>query len=116
MSSSKYIAAGGPETEDARLWDAASGELRHTLAGHAQGVRKVRFSPDSRCLAVITSDATVKLWDVPSGKIRATLKGHDGQYQNLGCIAFSPDRILASGSFDQTIRLRPLPEQPADEK
>ncbi|MBV9125780.1 MAG: hypothetical protein JO112_20715 [Planctomycetes bacterium] len=50
------------------LWDAASGWLKATLAGHAQGIRALAWSPDGKTLATASSDRTVRLWDLPAGK------------------------------------------------
>jgi WD40 repeat protein len=86
-----------------RLWDAASGALRRTLAGHTQPVWSVAFSPDGRALASGSTDNTIRLWDAASGALRRTLEGHT---QPVWSVAFSPDgRALASGSADNTIRL-----------
>jgi WD40 repeat protein len=51
----------------ARVWDAATGELRGALAGKAAGVRPMTFSPDGRYLAIGgRQDHT--LWDWAAGE------------------------------------------------
>ena len=63
----------------------------------------VAFSPDSRTVAMATTDRLVKLWDVATGKDLNTLTGHA---QHVTAVAFSPDgKLLASGGQDRTIRL-----------
>ncbi len=85
----------------AKIWDARSGELLHTLAGHTDLVNGVFFSPDSRWLATTSYDKTVKLWDVQTGQVQATLT----DFTDLTYAAvFSPDgNTLVTGSGDQTV-------------
>jgi WD40 repeat protein len=55
-------AAGG-----VKLLDAATGSVRHTLAGHADGANCLAWSPDGRLLATGGQDGCVRLWDPVSG-------------------------------------------------
>ncbi|MCB0158593.1 MAG: PD40 domain-containing protein, partial [Caldilineaceae bacterium] len=55
-----------------RLWDVASGQLRHVLSGHSGWVHFVAFSPDGRRLASGSADATIRLWEPAAGMCVAT--------------------------------------------
>jgi WD40 repeat protein len=69
------------------------------VSGSTDIVWSVKFSPDSRTLAIArgASDAgRVELWDIESGTLRRTIKGFDGA---VWSISFAPDgRTLVSGS------------------
>jgi hypothetical protein len=88
-----------------RLWDAATGQPRQTLAGHAAALRSgsVAFSPDGALLASGGMDRAVKVWDAATGAELLTLDDHTGP---VFAVAFSPDGArLASGSRDGTVKL-----------
>jgi WD40 repeat protein len=92
--------ATGSHDKTARIWDAHSGRLLHTL-NHDNWVFAVAFSPDGRWLATGSHDKTARIWDAHSGQL-LTLD-HDGAVQ---AVAFSPDgRWLATGCSDKTARI-----------
>src|SRR5262249_27501864 len=60
------------------------------------------FSPDSRNLATVSEDRSVRLWEVPSGRKVSTFHGHSLE---VWAVAFRPDgREVATGSSDGSIR------------
>ena len=94
----KTLATGGGEwaTPDCvRLWDVASGKLRHTFRDNQDDwyISGIAFSPDGKTLAY-SCDNFVRLWSVQSGHLLHTFSG-----ELVGDIQFSPhNRLLASGS------------------
>jgi WD40 repeat protein len=78
-----------------------------SLAGHADRVHSVAFSPDGKTLVSGSFDGTVRLWDVATHQqIGNPLTGHTGHTGPVLSVAFSPDgKTLASGSSDDTVRL-----------
>lgn len=57
----------------AKVWDAVTGKLKFTLAGHERDITSVSFSYDGSKLATGSEDGTVKIWDVATGQASTTL-------------------------------------------
>ncbi len=73
------ITAGGlnnrREAGELKIWDAASGELLHTLSGHTKLVLSVACSPDGKLIASGGFDRTVRIWNAETGVQTALFKG-----------------------------------------
>jgi WD40 repeat protein/serine/threonine protein kinase len=106
--------ASGSNDATIRLWDATTGQaLGEPLRGHETAVTSVAFSPDGKTLASGSWDDTIRLWDTATGRaLGEPLRSH----RQVQSVAFSPDQVqsvafspdgtmLASGSWDNTIRL-----------
>jgi WD40 repeat protein len=78
------------------IWDARTGQLVHTLAGHTAGVGDLLFSPDGHTLGSGGDDRLVRVWDVRAGTLRHTLVGHVAA---INAVIFSPDgrRLVSAG-------------------
>ena len=107
------IEAGG----EIAIWDVAIAELVMVLEEHPDPLFKAVISPDGTLLATSypqggdarypPSEATVWLWDLATGEMVAELSGHQGW---IAALAFSPDgTLLASGGFDNSLRLWGIP-------
>ena len=97
----RYVASGSDHI--VRVYDASSGQLIRSLAGHSGDVGALAFSPDSVLLASGSSDKTIKLWNVADGRLARTWSGHTDEVASL---AFYPDGgEIVSGSIDRTIRI-----------
>jgi len=97
----RYYAAGSDD-KTIKIWNAANGELIHSLEGHTDKVHSVSFSPDSESLASGSKDTTIGLWTLLNGK--ATIKQLKGHLDEVNSVVFSNNReLIASGSSDQTV-------------
>jgi WD40 repeat protein len=87
----------------ARVWDAATGQLRTTLTGHTGPVNDAGFSPEGKRIVTASDDGTARVWDAVTGQLRATLTGPAVEVRKA---AFSPEgkRVLTT-SADNSARV-----------
>jgi WD40 repeat protein len=86
--------------KQARLWDAATGTVRHTLEGHTKPVHCLAFSPDGKTIATAGADKSIRYWSVETGKGGLALFGH---HEVVSALAYSPDGgLLVSASGNLT--------------
>ena len=75
------------------FWQLCHERLRYRLQGNHAFSHRVAYSPDSRLLALASTDGTVKLLDAISGQEIRTLRGGRSR---TGAVAFSPvGKLLA---------------------
>ncbi len=106
----KSLATGGYNTaQDPQppicIWDADSGKLLVQLAGHAEGVASLAFSPDGRLLAAggDEGESCARIWEFATGGEIACIRGH---HCGVFAMAFTPDgKTLATGGGDATVLL-----------
>jgi WD40 repeat protein len=72
----------------ARLWDATTGELLHTLTGHTELINDAEYSPNGLELVTVSSDHTGRIWSTRSGRLLRVLIGH---FFAVNTGSFSPD-------------------------
>ena len=82
--------------QEVRIWNTATGKAT-MLAGHAESVADVQFSPDGHLLATASWDNTARIWDWMEGRSLTVLK-----HQNwVNSVVFSPNnRLLVTTSSD----------------
>jgi WD40 repeat protein len=103
------------------LWDAHSGNFQMELEGHrcdideqgqnACAIWQLEFSKDSRYLATLGRDKTVRLWDVWSREALTVLR-QDGAIISSVDFSDDADRVV-TGAWDGTARLWAVSSGPA---
>ncbi|HWN67471.1 MAG TPA: WD40 repeat domain-containing protein, partial [Haliangium sp.] len=87
----------------ARIWDATSGALLHTLEGFGADVWRVRFSPDGQRLLTASWDGSIKMWNARTG----ALEWAERQTGRVFDALFSPDgAAVATLGAEHAIMLR----------
>ncbi|KAB8161219.1 protein kinase [Streptomyces sp. 3MP-14] len=95
------------------VWDDATGEVRHILAGHTNSVTALSAPPDGRRALSASIDGTVRVWDLATGRALRTLRGAGGTVTSVRAVldgrhAVSLDRAarvweLATGRCLRTV-------------
>lgn len=81
-----------------------SWQCLHILKEHKEAVSGVAISPDGKLLAAVSWDQSLCVWNLQEGKLLASIIGHS---QGVLTVVFTGANpyTLATGSFDQTIKL-----------
>ncbi|HWN66095.1 MAG TPA: protein kinase [Haliangium sp.] len=91
------------EDRTARVWDAATGALLHTLEGHDCGVRRALFTRDGQSILTFAIDGTARRWSARTGQLEWTFLGHrDGIWSAQ--LDPAGERLLTASS-DGTVRV-----------
>ena len=94
------------EMDAITAWDLADESvLTDIFSAPGTGFIAVAMSPDGRFVAGGARDGSTWLWERPTGRLRAIFRDHD---QRTSAIAFVSNTLLATGSWDWTVRLRSL--------
>lgn len=92
----------GGERGVLRLWDASTGAVTGTLAGHSGTVERCAFSRDGSLIASVADDGT-RLWE---GTVDGGSEYFDSHAGRVTALAFSPDGTrVASSAADRRVLL-----------
>ena len=98
-----WIVTGGYSDGTARIADASTGWIQHTLEEHTRPITAVAVSPDGQWIVTGSDDQTARIWDTSTGRQIGILEAHTA---GITSVAISRDgRWIVTGSGDQTARL-----------
>lgn len=86
-------AIGGPIT----LFDGATGEVRHVLAGHGFGTAAISWSADGSLLASAGQDGAARVWDAATGRERCALDAGATWVERVAWCPVAPLLATAAG-------------------
>jgi WD40 repeat protein len=89
-SDGKTIISGSPDNT-VKIWDAKSGKLLRTLAGHEAIVAHTGYSPNGLYIVSVSWDQTARIWDAKSGRELHRFTNILSGMQRSQTVAFSPD-------------------------
>ena len=86
------------------MWDAATGQAVHRMAGHAMAVTSISFSADGAQLASGSHDSSVKLWDATSGSLLRTIPQACGEHSAVYEVQFCPtnNRTIVTAGYSHS--------------
>ena len=99
----KMLAA-SDEGGNTQLFDMGSRTVMRTFGGHTKAVHVARFAADGAKLFTASDDGRALCWDVAAESQLCSLEGHTDFVRSGGLSPASP-HILATGSYDHTVRL-----------
>lgn len=96
--------ATGSLDKTAKIWDAATGQVKRTLKDHVDAVFSVAYSPDGKWLATGSTDRTLKLYQADTGTRVSSFSHNDG----VTAVAFSAKSDLVIAAADKQLRVWPV--------
>jgi WD40 repeat protein len=106
---SRQLAMGGELLDEAntpviKIFDAQSGKLQHTLAGHTSPVTSLCFTHEGKLISGSAKpEASIKVWDIPLKTALTQYQGHCNDV--IGLTSIRTKSSIISTSLDGSTRL-----------
>ncbi|MCK1384419.1 caspase family protein [Bradyrhizobium sp. 21] len=92
--SKRIVTGGGGRDKSVNLWDAESGRLLASFAGHQEDIEAVAFFPGGTRLISASEDKTIKVWDIAERRVLLTAIG----FGDDGFVSYTPEGCYAGSS------------------
>lgn len=111
------ILISGSKDRTIRLWEIQTGQCFKTLVGHENWIWAIAFNPTDQVIASGGEDRTIRLWSLITGQCLRVFQGYTNTIFSIAFVPPSssteslspntadPPDLLASGYFDQVVRL-----------
>jgi U3 small nucleolar RNA-associated protein 15 len=101
----RILVAGG-DSGAIQAFDIGSRAILKTWKEHKQPVWVAQWHPSElTTLMSASDDRTVRLWDLPSDSSTETFHGHEDYVRSGSFLPGQSERIMVTGSYDQTVRI-----------
>lgn len=90
----RIVTGGGGRDKSVNLWDADSGRLLASFAGHQEDVEAVAFFPGGNRLISASEDRTIRVWDIAEKRILLTAVG----FGDEGYVSYTPEGCYSGSS------------------
>ncbi len=82
------------------IWDAATGEVIHRLAGHKDSVNSAAWSPDGSQFITGSKDTAIIVWDLETDSPAQIIGEQKNDYQWVNALEYSPDGTIVAAGLD----------------
>lgn len=90
----RIVTGGGGRDKSVNLWDADTGRLLASFAGHQEDVEAVAFYPGGTRLISAGEDRTIKIWDIAERRLLLTAIG----FGDDGYVGYTPEGCYAGSN------------------
>ncbi|WP_370691940.1 caspase family protein [Bradyrhizobium xenonodulans] len=90
----RIVTGGGGRDKSVNLWDAESGRLLASFAGHQEDIEAVAFFPGGTRLISASEDKTIKVWDIAERRLLLTAIG----FGDDGFVSYTPEGCYAGSN------------------
>jgi WD40 repeat protein len=90
----RIVTGGGGRDKSVNLWDADSGRLLASFAGHQEDIEAVAFFPGGTRLISASEDKTIKVWDIAERRVLLTAIG----FGDEGYVSYTPEGCYAGSN------------------
>ncbi|KAH3672169.1 hypothetical protein WICPIJ_010108 [Wickerhamomyces pijperi] len=102
----------GADDNMINIYDPNSGELLRILQGHEGGVWALKYINNQ--IISGSTDRTVRIWDINTGKCTHVFRGHTSTIRCMEIVDVDGEKLIVSGSRDNTLHVWKLPERGSD--
>ncbi|KAH3672755.1 hypothetical protein WICMUC_004161 [Wickerhamomyces mucosus] len=103
----------GADDKMINIYNPNNGELLKILQGHEGGVWALKYIGNQ--IISGSTDRTVRIWNINTGKCTHIFRGHTSTIRCMEIVEFNNEKLIVTGSRDNTLHVWKLPNEQDDE-